>query len=407
MIIYSERIILKIYSNEVKRTVFFRRLYTNKYVFKIHGIIYKTVKYGLKNAVRLSSGKECDYDRLKNIFANKNGEYITLLDKKLQGKHYINTLYDFGYCTVGPLIYDFIKWINNNSREYDRLWFLSREGWLLKKVYDIYCKKNSLENKGEYFLSSRRAASLACVKNSEDIREILMQYYKGSLKNLINIRLGVSVSEDFYVEMPEDIERAMKYINVDEVIKKAETSRKNYMEYIGRTEGSIAVVDVGYMGTIQYYLSRLLDKKIGGFYLCSHYKNKPHKIGCSCKSMYPVIDMGDEGNNLIFKNQMYLEAILKAPYGQLVEFRNKEAVYDNDMSYDMSVEEIQRGILDFVYDAENNDTKINTFSVELFDYGVNNAVSENVIHTLKVNDKYCSNGIQQYDTESRTWRAIE
>lgn len=379
-------------------TVFLYKMCNNKYVNKADSFIKNVNVYGFKNAVGLTTReKNKSYKSIINSFNDtKSLKMIKLIEDKAGKDLHIETAFDMGYCLFGPVIYDFVQWIYNNSYEFDELWFLSREGWVLKKAYEIYAGTSGVKKcESRYFLTSRRAASIAAVRNKEDIKEILCQYYKGGVKNLLSSRLGYEFDNDFIVEMPKDIEKVMKLIDTDDVIEKAEKERKSYINYIGEVKLRTAVVDVGYSGTIQYYLSKLMKKRIDGIYLCSHFNNKPKSIGCDCKSLFPVYNILDERENKIFKNQLYFEAVLQAPFGQLIKFNEKfQPVYNNDNCLKDEIKNIQSGIFAFIEEMGRCESaKRNTFSVELFDYGINSkSINKKLFDIFSVEDSYCSDG---------------
>ncbi len=375
-------------------------MFNNKYVFGIDSFIKNIEQYGIKNTVSMYLRESnISYERIKSGFRDSKSEkMIELIEKKCGNDFRIETHFNMGYCMFGPVIYEFIEWLYDQSVNYDELWFLSREGWLLKKVFDIYSNsmgKNFVNTK--YFLASRRAASVAAIKNEKDIKEVLSQYYKGSINNLIKSRLSININYDFYVEMPRDIELVMSYLSIKSIIDKAEKERENYIRYCNNfSKKDIAVVDVGYSGTIQYYLSKMLDRKIDGLYISSHFNNKPEKIGCKCKSLFPVYNTLDERKNKIFKNQLHFEAILKAPFGQLISFDcNGLPLYDEDNGLSNSILDVQEGICRFVRDMglKYKNSKKNTFAVEIFDFCINSGViNKELFKILIVEDKYCSDG---------------
>ncbi|MGN1317738.1 MAG: hypothetical protein ACI4VF_01895 [Lachnospirales bacterium] len=376
------------------------RLFNNKYVFRIDSFFKNVKEYGLNNTVkRHFRSKNKSYESIKNGFKDqKSIKMSELIENKCGSDFKIETYFNIGYCVFGPVIYEFMEWLYNETLNYNELWFLSREGWLLKKAFDIYCKnKNISFIKTKYFLSSRRASSVASIENINDIKEILSQYYKGSINNLLFSRLGINIDYDFYVEMPKDVEKVMKYVNIKDVISKAQKEKNNYISYCkGFDYNNAAVVDVGYSGTIQFYLSKLLNKKIDGFYLSTHFNNKPQKIGCKCESLFPVYNTLHERVNFIFKNQLYFEAVLKAPFGQLISFDNSiKPIYTDDFLIEKEIEEIQNGICHFIDDMGANFKKSrkNTFAVELFDFAFNyGVIKKELLNKLTVEDKYCSDG---------------
>ena len=157
----------------------------------------------------------------------------------------------------------------------------------------------------------------------------MSQYYNGGICNVVKSRLGIDIDiEDMKISLPEDIEAVMNCIkpSIDKIIRIGKEEKKRYLKYINYSNQRVAVIDVGYMGTIQYYLSKLMDEKIDGRYLCLHYKAKPFKIGCDCKGLTEVSNPLEERKNRVFKNQLYLESVLKAPYGQLLYFERLSCV---------------------------------------------------------------------------------
>ena len=86
---------------------------------------------------------------------------------------------------------------------------------------------------------------------------------------------------------------------------------RDYLKYIEqiipRREkwDKAVVVDVGYAGTIQYYLAKIMNQKLAGAYLASFGNTKPDKIGCHMDVMYK--DTTDF-NRVIFLTQLFSEA---------------------------------------------------------------------------------------------------
>lgn len=372
-----------------------KRVINNKYTNRVQSLVKSAELFGVRNAAALYGRR--NEIRLENIFRafkdNKSRKIIELTEKKTGERHSIDSHYKMGYCVFAPVIYDYVQWLSYCTKSYDKLWFLSREGWLLKKAFDIYTEESAVSR---YIITSRRAASLACVKNIDDIIEILEMYYRGSAGNLIQSRLGVKTDNNIYCQMPEDIDSVMNCVDTASVIEKAKKERESYIKYLGDTKGSIAVADVGYKGTIQYYLSKLTGSKIDGYYICSHFDCKPFKLGCKCQSLFPVVNLLDERENNIFVNQLYFEAVLKAPFGQLEYFDTEgKPVYNNDGYVSRGVEDIQKGILDFVRDMGHFDyEKRKSLSYEMPGaYIKGGYIKDSLLKSLYVEDSYCSDGV--------------
>ena len=138
------------------------KVFNNRYTLKISKFLKYVDKYGVYNGYRLSFNN-FDYETIAR--KNKNSKAFDLVNKKInRGK--INNEFDFGYCVFGPLIYEFVKWLDNETKEYEQILFLAREGWLLKTAYDTFKGNN---DKSKYFLASRRATSVSAIYTENDI----------------------------------------------------------------------------------------------------------------------------------------------------------------------------------------------------------------------------------------------
>ena len=337
------------------------------------------------------------------------------------GRLVINDPFEFGYTALGPLLAYFTEWIVDNC-EVKNLLFLSREGYILKQFFDIYRHVlNNTDIDSAYFLASRRAASFGAIRNTEDVREILKITYEGPLSNLIRERLGVDVTgkaTDKDVVMPQDIDEVMDLLSsyMPEILERASIEREAYKKYISETVddiGDAVIVDVGYSGTIQYFLSKMLDLKIDGLYLSTHVYKKPERLGCNCKSAFPIATRSEETTNLVFKNQLFLEALLKAPFGQLIRFEDLEGVvqpvYNRDDKIPLDLELIQKGAVAFAEEYWKIISKYapeerldGEFVSELFDFMVNGEVmGQRIADCLSVSDDYCSNGNWSYSLEEK------
>lgn len=355
-------------------------------------------------------------NRLMLGFIVNNGLFNSPFCQNNKGEPSISNPFDVGYIVFGPLLLAFTEFIVKKAESCNELWFLAREGYLLKKLYEKYTGILDIEKKScRYFLASRKAVSFASVRDEYDIREIMTQYYNGSLSNVVKSRLGVDIdTENVRISLPEDIDMVMNRIRpyINKIAGLAKAEKRGYLKYIGDYSRNITVIDVGYMGTIQYYLTRLLNKKIDGIYLCTHYNAKPLKQGCKCKGLTAVCNPLEERKNKVFKNQLYLEAVLKAPFGQLLYFdENGSPVFNEDNTVTKEISDIQDGILKFVTDyaiaIKNKNYKFNLKSdlyIEIFNVYINSdIIDRGIIESLYVNDDYCADGNQKFNMEKNKW----
>ena len=337
------------------------------------------------------------------------------------GRLMIDDPFEFGYCAFGPLLAYFTEWVLSKCKV-KKLLLLSREGYILNRFFDTYSEAcGNTDINAVYFLASRRAASLGAVRSAEDVREILMIYYEGKLSNLTRERLGFDLTDktkDNDIVLPRDIDEVMELLSpyMPEILKRASIERSAYIKYISESVDDIndaAIVDVGYSGTIQYFLSKMLKTNIDGLYLSTRVEKKPEILGCNCISAFPVMDTSEEHTNLIFKNQLFLEALLKAPFGQLICFEDSggkiQPTYkqDNEIPDDLAL--LQKGAVSFAEEywgiiskyapEERLDGK---FASELFDFMLNSPVmGQRIADCLNVNDEYCSGGKWNYSFKEK------
>ena len=329
-----------------------------------------------------------------------------------------------GYVAFAPLFVNFIKWVDDNTKEKSKLLFLSREGYLLKKIYDEYCMILGKPNdRSEYFLASRRAVSVAAIKTEEDIKEILGQYYRGPLSNLLKARLGIDLCdglEEIRVSMGEDLDKVYDIIKnyLGSIFDRAKLERANYLKYINNICNDlqdIAVIDVGYAGTIQYFLMKLLQQNVDGYYLLTQIETKPERIGGKCYALYPLKDCNNETAKKIFNQQLFIEAALQAPFGQLINFESVSGgvfpKYKDDSAVNEKILALQKGIIDYektflnIVKSFGEEIVLDAkFSTEIFDFILSNQwFPKELSREFTVQDDYCSNGNQFYDTATRKW----
>lgn len=179
------------------------------------------------------------------------------------------------------------------------------------------------------------------------------------------------------------------------------------------------MVDVGYSGTIQYYLAKMLESRISGKYLCTSTNRKPEQLDCKCESLYPLYDISEEKTNKIFRNQLFLEAVLKAPFGQLICFEEDDGkiipTYKDDRIIADELKILQNGILRFADDFGSavhgiiDDMEVNSeLAADMFATCLENGwISDRVADIMTVQDDYCENGSHKFNAKSRMWEIIK
>lgn len=190
--------------------------------------------------------------------------------------NHINTAksdyYQFGYAYFGPVLYGFIQWLHEAAKG-KKIFFFARDGYLVKKVYDQLFP----DPKDDYIYLSRRALSVPLLwkhaKWGKCFQYMTMTRFF-TIRTFLD-RLGLNPDEytsevqTAGLEMDTIVaERNLKQNdrvhNLYEQIKSAviENSRNEFYcleEYLKEKKfiGDIAIVDIGWNGSMQRYLAEL------------------------------------------------------------------------------------------------------------------------------------------------------
>lgn len=380
-----------------------------------------------KNISEISKMKAPSY--IKGISRN-GGLFNSPFALSKDGRCHFTDAYALGYSAFGPLMYEFMLFLQNETPEDSVFLFLAREGYIFSKLYEIVAGENTRPHK--YLLTSRRAVSVATIKNEDDIKEIVRRKYDGSLHNLLVSRLGAGeillgrvIDRQIHIEdenknEPDDFEKTIKLIEplMPDIIEEAGRERKNYLNYLDKTvlkeeREKAVLVDVGYTGTIQYYMSKLLEKPVDAAYLAVLRENE--KLSKTGSKVYSMYEKGvDSFADNIEKTQLFLESVLSAPYGQLIRIDSEEnPVYRNEELPGDDVKMLQEGMLSYCRDRKTlealgheNEGKINReymerlYSELLVDHDY---LTEETAALFKVDDSYSQDTSLHLNPSTHRW----
>lgn len=315
----------------------------------------------------------------------------------------IDDLKDLGFLFYGPILESFFSFIENQTKQNDKLLFLSREGYYLQKLYKAYSDLNQISaHQNYYFLASRKATIFANLKSASDIYKLAKEnHYSGSAHNWFNQMLNIDTDfEDFSITLPDDYEKIKPFIdkNATHVIKEAKKSRDNYLLYIRQTikklDYNTKIIDLGYSGTIQYELSKMANVDLHGIYLASSEHIKQQTSKNKLDFLYDTRKNPDYKK--VYEYSLVLEFFLSAPYGQLINFTKKGAkaipIY-NDETLDTKkatvIKNIEKGIEQYLKCTAqlHSTTPISTPSIDTTFRFYTYCIEQNII-SKRVKDKF-------------------
>ncbi len=183
--------------------------------------------------------------------------------------------YNFGVEVAGSVYLGLYKWLRKESKEADTLYFLSRDGYNLYRLF-----KSRGHDKAKYLYVSRRSLILAGItKLDEEALRILPPYTFGQTvgeifdyleidkKNIRNLEKAGFDNFESVIKDPADFDRFKKLylLNEETVLKRCGEERENAVRYF-RTTGFLdkdaEVFDCGWNGSSQYLMERF-KKAIG------------------------------------------------------------------------------------------------------------------------------------------------
>lgn len=303
--------------------------------------------------------------------------------------------YNVGFGFVGPMLTSFAEWLLEQSKilGIQDLFFLSREGRIIKDVFDAWASGTRTPHdspRSHYLVVSRRCASVASIKDFSDIVEIAKpELFPTTLENFLEVRYGLVMNPEQWERVTQStgftretvVEHEMGQIQkLMAVLKHVEpyiyTIRDQerdglltYLQQMGIHSYS-ALVDVGYAGTVQCAISKLLGFPLHGLYMMTDFRSEQReKQGCKMKGFFCERAMRLPSAHVLYRYSFEVEKLLASNEPQVVCYLKQShgsneviAKYQHEslssQTYTPLREEIRRGALDFVREASEIRNKL-------------------------------------------------
>ena len=298
------------------------------------------------------------------------------------------TAFNVGYSLIGPLLVGFSQWLVENARNdgIERLYFLAREGQLIKRVYDIWSEGLEDVPEADYLIVSRRAVSVPTLESLEDILSIAKAtYFSSTIGNFLFERYGLQLGEERWKQIAvklgwgsnslvevhnQQIDHLLPLLTElnAEIIAEARleySAMKHYLKTMKlENPGRQAVVDIGYGATIQGYLNRLVATPVHGYYMMTDQRSakvtEKHKViirGCYLHNVEYAMT-----SPLMYLRSFELEKLLSSNDAQVIHYKMDQANDLTALYRELSNEEtagssfrmeLQSGAIRFASDAKH------------------------------------------------------
>lgn len=256
---------------------------------------------------------------------------------------------DLGYNIIGPLCYGFAAWLAVQARcaGIEHIYFLSRDGWLLKKAFDLLPEESRAGLTSHYLYSSRRAVWFASLDENTPEKEFyeilsgaapylpvhafLTRIFLEPQTCIAEIREAGFADENTVIENASDKRRLRKLFRLlrPRIEQQAAKEREDYLAYLKHSgffqQHKVALADVGWTGSVLKYtraLAQRVDEKMDVHaYFIGVGRMAEKKYGFeqgTCLHGY-LFDFDDDTHRQILKSFYVIEKFLSPNEPSLVK----------------------------------------------------------------------------------------
>lgn len=256
---------------------------------------------------------------------------------------YSGSLYKLGYEAVGSIFLGFADFVLKKAikDKVDIVYFVARDGYLVKYFYDFISKFYKNAPKSEYLYSSRASFSIATIVNKNDLyKNIDVPFTDCDIRFLLKNRFHFDLNEEHeeilndldingVVNYSRDLTNIKKLINnissdLLRSCKNKSDALNGYLRSVGIFDKELnkAIVDIGYAGTTQNKLSELTGDKFHAYYFITRYEisNILNSNQNYCAYYANLVDHQEHEDSDFFKFTSMFEFIFGAPHNTVIYF---------------------------------------------------------------------------------------
>lgn len=333
------------------------------------------------------------------------------------GKIKITDPESLGFVGFGSMIFSYLMYILREAKqlELNKLLFCARDGFLLIQDFDFLKKLMHIDwIESKYLKISRQIVRRATLYDMQSVLDFAEIPYRGTIHDYFKFRFGIDIVGDDEMEIPRDMEYVGKIIEerIEEILEQSNILRDNYQNYLDKEIGDMnreALVDFGYSGSSQFYFSKLLNKRMTGFYLLADMDQTNEYNKNQIKKTYIFDEKDLKGiNSLAYKLFLPIESVFTAPYGTYIscnkfgEFYCAEMTKNNEL---FSVKEhINNGIKLFirsVYQILEDDLWLYDYTEQMGQEVLANMFGEGVEISKEILDSFYSDDLLKYKSDRK------
>lgn len=325
--------------------------------------------------------------------------------------------FDFGYTKFGPFLYSYTRWLINEVKNVgcSKIIFFSRDGYMMKKAFDIL-SGDKMPSIYAYFSrnSLRHGLICKCTGFKDSLKYLTHQRYTSvgtvldylgfdtNERNEISEKYNLSLGMDILTEEISQQEKLCTiYHDYENMILSRSSQQRamvrQYLTQIGLDKNT-AIVDIGWHGSMQYYLEEFLREE-----------SIPYKLNGFYVGIYPTVAVSGDLHGFVYDttDQTYrkqilcflgvLEKLFQSREGSTIGYSKSDNFvvpvfsnyeYKGNEKAQNAIVEWQRGALDFVrkIDAYNVEYSKEEWIKPLLHFGMYPSLKEVKLFSFLYND---------------------
>lgn len=283
--------------------------------------------------IAVTEEDERQYRILRQVSINSSAAVIKALPSDQ-----IN-VYNAGNQVLGPMLYGYSIWLHNwiSSNQIKSIFFLSREGKLLMESYKALFE---VEDVAIHYINVSRLAlcraSIIKTTSYDNLIDLMSSLLRSvnDVGEFIDL-LGISnklddICKDINCDKTTQLNAIDKTSFYDSVMKEGYFYFKDQNDYLnkylvdkGMREGTIAISDIGWSGTMQLCLSQFLPdcKFIGNYLAVSSFNNKEGYVDLRRRGFWCTANEWNTKGQLFRFTTSAIEEIFMSEEGTTLEYR--------------------------------------------------------------------------------------
>jgi FMN phosphatase YigB (HAD superfamily) len=280
-----------------------------------------------------------------------------------------NFWWRLGVEVAGHVHVGFAAWLTHKAKEQgiDKLLFLARDGQIVEKVYELAEAGQEVKIDHDYCFASRRLFNIAAIDklNGKDVDFILSgttPLTAGQYLERINMlsKRSEAVLSDYGLDREQVIVPALRdkmravvwslSSDIEEMAKRERGELTKYLEKINANKGRIGIVDIGWHGSMQRALEKIMtiegmDASVTGFYFGLHDTGRK-----PAGNMYAYIT--ELNDNTVYQYAVrgsveIAELLFSADHPTIIGLDAAKPIYGSQTVTGFDAVELQAGIMAF------------------------------------------------------------